>query len=106
MALRKPVSRCNNSSPRYTRENHYAILARMKVSQVFTYKISITLLIFQYVIDRLRLSNHKVNNNIPNPNYISPTKSSHCLQIITYSFPGGAESSGSWLKNAPLESLI
>ncbi len=46
MALRKPVSRCNNSSPRYTRENHYAILARMKVSQVFTYKISITLLIF------------------------------------------------------------
>ena len=23
--LRKPVSRCNNSSPRYTRENHYAI---------------------------------------------------------------------------------
>ena len=46
MALRKPVSRCNNSSPRYMRENHYAILARMKVSQVFTYKISITLLIF------------------------------------------------------------
>ena len=40
------LSRCNNSSPRYTRENHYAILARMKVSQVFTYKISITLLIF------------------------------------------------------------
>ena len=80
------LHRCNNSSPRYARENHYAILARMKVSQVFTYKISITLLIFQYVIDRLRLSNHKVNNIIPNPNYINPTKSSHCLQIITYSF--------------------
>ena len=27
-ALRKPVSRYNNSSPRYTRENHYAILAQ------------------------------------------------------------------------------
>ncbi len=24
-ALRKPMCRCNNSSPRYTRENHYAI---------------------------------------------------------------------------------
>lgn len=33
-ALRKPVSRCNNSSPRYKRENHYAILARLKISQV------------------------------------------------------------------------
>ena len=34
-ALRKPVSRYNNSSPRYTRENHYAILAQTKNSQVF-----------------------------------------------------------------------
>ena len=34
-ALRKPVSRYNNSSPRYTRENHYAILAQKKISQVF-----------------------------------------------------------------------
>lgn len=34
-ALRKPVSRYNNSSPRYTRESHYAILAQQKVSQVF-----------------------------------------------------------------------
>ena len=70
------------------------------------YKMSITLLIFQYVIDRLRLSNYKVNNIIPNHNYINPTKSSHCLQIITYSFPGDAESSGSWLKTAPLEPRI
>lgn len=29
------LSRCNNSSPRYARENHYAILARMKISYVF-----------------------------------------------------------------------
>ncbi len=33
-ALRKPMCRCNNSSPRYTRENHYAIFARLKISQV------------------------------------------------------------------------
>ena len=70
------------------------------------HKISITLLIFQYVIDRLRLSNYKVNNIIPNPNYINPTKSSHCLQIITYSFPRDAESSGLWLKIMPLEPRI
>ena len=29
------LSRCNNSSPRYMRENHYAILARLKISYVF-----------------------------------------------------------------------
>lgn len=35
-ALRKPVSGCNNSSPRSMRETHYAaILAQQKVSQVF-----------------------------------------------------------------------
>lgn len=28
------LSRCNNSSPRYKRENHYAILARLKISYV------------------------------------------------------------------------
>ena len=28
------LSRCNNSSPRYMRENHYAILARLKISYV------------------------------------------------------------------------
>ncbi len=28
------LSRCNNSSPRYERENHYAILARLKISYV------------------------------------------------------------------------
>lgn len=35
MALRMPVSRGNNSSPRYTRENHHAIPAQKKISQVF-----------------------------------------------------------------------
>ncbi len=44
------LSRCNNSSPRNIRENHYAILAQSKISYVFTYKISITLLII-YVLD-------------------------------------------------------
>ena len=34
-ALRKPVSRYNNSSPRSPRENHYAILAQTTSSQVF-----------------------------------------------------------------------
>ena len=29
------LSRCNNSSPRYARENHYATLARVKNSYVF-----------------------------------------------------------------------
>lgn len=28
------LSRCNNNSPRYARENHYAILARLKISYV------------------------------------------------------------------------
>ncbi len=42
------MSRCNKSSPRYTRENHYAIFAQLKISYVFTYKIRITLLIFKY----------------------------------------------------------
>ena len=28
------LSRCNDSSPRYERENHYAILARLKISYV------------------------------------------------------------------------
>lgn len=65
MALRKPVSRCNNSSPRYARENHYAILARMKVSQVFTYKISITLLIFPKMSwKELPLTEYKGNENL------------------------------------------
>ena len=35
MALRMPVSRCNNSGPRYARENHHAIPAQKKISQVF-----------------------------------------------------------------------
>lgn len=42
-----PEYRCNNSSPRYMRENHYAILVfRLKISYVFKYKTSITLLLF------------------------------------------------------------
>lgn len=42
-----PEYRCNNSSPRYMRENHYALLVfRLKISYVFKYKISITLLLF------------------------------------------------------------
>ena len=42
-----PEYRCNNSSPRYMRENHYAILVfRLKISYVFKYKIRITLLLF------------------------------------------------------------
>ena len=40
------MSRCSNSSPRYMRENHYAILAHLKISYVFNNKISITLLLF------------------------------------------------------------
>ncbi len=44
--LRKPVSRCNNSSPRYTRENHYAISCSVYEFLRFSnYKMSITLLI-------------------------------------------------------------
>ncbi len=42
------------------RENHYAILALVKSSYVFIYKISITLLIISYVVNRpkpIRLQN-------------------------------------------------
>ena len=42
-----PEYRCNNSSPRYMRENHYAISCiSLKISYVFTYKINITFLLF------------------------------------------------------------
>ena len=42
-----PWCRCNNSSPRYARENHYAISCiKSKISQVSYRKISITLRIF------------------------------------------------------------
>ena len=45
--LRKPASRCNNSSSRYTRENHYAFPCSVYEFLRFSnYKISITLLIF------------------------------------------------------------
>ena len=38
-----------NSSPRLERESHYAIFAYLKISQVFIYKMSITLLFIQYI---------------------------------------------------------
>ena len=48
--------RCNNSSPRYMRENHYAILvSNLKISYVFKYKISITLRIL-FVCCQIALS--------------------------------------------------
>ena len=41
------LCRCNNSSPRYKRENHYAISRTCLEFPTFSnYKISITLLIF------------------------------------------------------------
>ena len=45
------------------RENHYAILAsNLKISYVFKYKISITPLLFSYVLEReLPLSNCKIS---------------------------------------------
>ena len=50
---------CNNSSPRYMRENHYAILvSNLRISYVFKYKISITLLIFLICLGK----------GCPNPN--------------------------------------
>lgn len=40
------LHRCNNSSPRYTRENHHAILVRFLEFPTFSnYRICITLLI-------------------------------------------------------------
>ena len=46
--------RCNNSSPRYMRENHYAISCiSLKISYVFTCKINITFLLFFYVLERV-----------------------------------------------------
>ncbi|MCM1221750.1 MAG: hypothetical protein NC548_45500 [Lachnospiraceae bacterium] len=42
------------------RENHYAILALSKISQVFTYKISITLLKVQNVVTDSSLPNAKL----------------------------------------------
>ena len=59
MALRKPLSRCNNSSSRDMRENHYAILALLKISQVFTYKMSITLPYFNMSLDGVHQSECK-----------------------------------------------
>ncbi len=65
--LRKPVSRCNNSSPRYMRENHYAVSCSIDEFLRFSnYKISITLLIFLKKMSWIDccLSNRKVNENI------------------------------------------
>lgn len=45
---------CSNSSPRYMRENHYAIsYISLKISYVFTYKINITFLLFSNVLERV-----------------------------------------------------
>ena len=45
------LCRCNNSSPRYTRENHYAISCTVLEFPTFSnYKISITLLIFSKML--------------------------------------------------------
>lgn len=63
-------------------------------------------LYFQMSWNDSRQSECKVNNKIPNPNYISSVKSSHCLQIITYSLSEGAESSGSCHKTVPPEPNI
>lgn len=46
--LRKPMSRCNISSPRYMRENHYAISCSVYEFLRFSnYKMSITLPFFK-----------------------------------------------------------
>ena len=50
--LRNPRYRCDDSSPRYKRGNYYAILAHLKISYVFNYKISITPP-FGYVSERV-----------------------------------------------------
>ena len=44
------------------RENHYAILALLKISQVFTYKMSITLPYFNMSLDGVHQSECKDTN--------------------------------------------
>ncbi len=63
--------RCNNSSPRYMRENHYAILVfRLKISYVFKYKISITLLLILTCLGKSFLNPlAKIHNLIDNREY-------------------------------------
>ncbi len=57
------LCRCNNSSPRYTRENHYAIPRTVLEFPTFSnYKISITLLIFQNVVTDKCQTNAKLQN--------------------------------------------
>lgn len=64
-ALRKPVYRCNNSSPRYTRENHYAIpCTRLKISQVFKSQDKHNASYFPKCRDRQESVKRKVTNNI------------------------------------------
>ena len=66
-----PEYRCNNSSPRYMRENHYAILVfRLKISYVFKYKISITLLLILTCLGKSFLNPlAKIHNLIDNREY-------------------------------------
>lgn len=62
--LRKPVSRCNNSSSRYTRENHYAPPCSVYEFLRFSnYKISITLPYFNMSLDGVHQSKCKDTNN-------------------------------------------
>lgn len=63
-ALRKPVCRCNSSSPRYTRENHYAILARLKISQVLKSQDKHNTSYFSKMSCKYMTCNGKVINNI------------------------------------------
>lgn len=59
--LRKPVSRCNNSSSRYTRENHYAFPCSVYEFLRFSnYKISITLPYFNMSLDGVHQPSAKI----------------------------------------------
>ncbi len=62
---------CNNSSPRYMRKNHYSILVfRLKISYVFKYKISITLLLILTCLGKSFLNPlAKIYNLIDNREY-------------------------------------
>lgn len=48
------LSRCNNSSPRYMREFHYAILARLKISYILKSQDKHNASFFQNVVDSLK----------------------------------------------------
>ena len=58
------LSRCNNSSPRYMRENHYAILARLKISYVLKSQDKHNVSYFSKMSCKQLACNDKVTNNI------------------------------------------